>query len=310
MKRAYIFPGQGAQYIGMGVDFAQSFASARAIFEQADDILERRLSKIIFDGPEDQLTETKNSQVAIYVTSMAILAVIEEQFPEWKPAVCAGLSLGEYSAVTASGRLPFDVCLPLVQARGQFMNDACEATDGTMAAIIGLDNDAVISLVEKLSDVGVANLNCPKQVVISGTPKGIESGINAAKEAGARKAIPLQVHGAFHSRLMAEAERRLEPLVAAAPLADSDVLLVMNVAGDFVSDLDQVRALLVQQVTRPVRWEAGIRAIEKQGVDLYLEIGCGKTLSGMNKRIGVEAPTLNIEKVTDLDKLGDLATAS
>lgn len=311
-KRAFIFPGQGAQYVGMGADFAESFAAAREVFEHADEILKRPLSKIIFEGPAEELTETKNSQVAIYVTSMAILAVIREQLPEWAPAICAGLSLGEYSAVTASGRMSFEECLPLVQARGQFMNDACEATDGAMAAIIGMENDEVIRLVEDLNlsdDLWVANLNCPKQAVISGTKRGVEAGITAAKEAGARKAIPLQVHGAFHSGLMKEAERRLAELVANAPLVESDIDLVMNVAGDFVTDLAQVRELLVQQVTRSVRWEAGIRAIEAKGVDLYLEIGCGKTLSGMNKRIGVSAPTLNVDKVADLDALGAAVTS-
>ncbi len=308
-KLAFLFPGQGAQYVGMGKDFAENFAAAREVFEQADHILGRSLSKIIFEGPAEELTQTKNSQVAIYVTSMALLAVVREQMPEWEPAICAGLSLGEYSAVTASGRMSFEECLPLVQARGQFMNDACEATEGTMAAIIGMENQEVISLMETLSDVSVANLNCPKQVVISGTPAGVEAGMAACKEAGARKAIPLQVHGAFHSGLMQEAERRLAELVATAPIVESDIGLVMNVAGDFVSDLTEIRKLLVSQVTRSVRWEDGIRAIEAQGVDLYVEIGCGKTLTGMNKRIGVNGTTLNIDKVADLDALGAVTTS-
>ncbi len=297
-RYAFIFPGQGAQKVGMGKDFYQTYPQARAIFDQADEILGRPLSRIIFEGPEEELNQTKNSQVAIYVTSMAILSVLELE-----PTVCAGLSLGEYTAVTASRRLQFEECLPLVQARGNLMNHACEANKGAMAAIIGLDNDQVIKMAEPIDGLWVANLNCPKQVVISGTEEGVAKGIESAKELGARRAMPLTVHGAFHSGLMQQAESGLALEVAKAPLKNSDIGLVMNVRGGFVGE-DEIRSLLVQQVTRSVRWEEGIRAMD---VDCFIEIGPGKTLSGMNKRIGVEVPTINIECVEDLQKLEELA---
>lgn len=305
-KIAFLFPGQGAQYPGMGKDFFESFPIVRETFEQADDLLGRSLSTIILEGPEPVLTETKNSQTGIFVTSMALLRVIEEMFPQVKPSICAGLSLGEYTAVCASNRLTFSDCLPLVQHRGQFMNEACETTKGTMAVILGLDAATVEEMVKEVNlpnDLWAANFNCPGQIVISGTLKGIEAGSAAAKAKGAKRVLPLTVHGAFHSGLMRRAEERLTEYVKAAPLKESEISLVMNVPGNFVKDTTQIRENLIKQVTHSVRWEQGIRAIEKTGVDLFLEIGCGKTLAGFNKRIGTIAPTVSIEKVTDLKEL-------
>ena len=210
-KITYLFPGQGAQYVGMGKDFAENYPRAKETFEEADDLLGRNLSKIIFEGPTELLTETINSQPAIYVTSMAILRVLEEQFPDLKPTSCAGLSRGESTALTAGLRLPFASCLPLVQYRGECMNEACETTPGTMAAIFGLSAQELEQLVKELNlpqDLWVANFNCPGQTVISGTLKGVEAGIEAAKTKGARRVIALRVHGALHSGLMALAEEK------------------------------------------------------------------------------------------------------
>lgn len=308
-KIAFIFPGQGAQYTGMGKDFVANFAEARQTFEEADDILGRKLSSIILEGPDDVLTETKNSQTGIYVTSMALLRVLQSLFPTLKPSVCSGLSLGEYTAATASGRLSFADCLPLVQYRGQFMNDACEATKGTMAVVLGLEGDVVEQMVQEVNmphDLWAANFNCPGQVVISGTLQGIEAGSAAAKAKGAKRVLPLSVHGAFHSGLMAAAERRLAEHVHAAPFKESAISFVMNVPGDYVKEAGQIRENLIRQVTSPVRWEQGIRKMADDGVDLFIEIGCGKTLSGFNKRIGVMAPTVSIEKTEDLAALHSL----
>jgi [acyl-carrier-protein] S-malonyltransferase len=305
-KVAFLFPGQGAQYPGMGKDFIENFEVARLTFEEADDILDRKISKVILDGPESLLTETKNSQTGIYVTCVALLRVIQKFFPDLRPSVCAGLSLGEFTAVTAADFLSFQNGLPLVQHRGQFMNDACESTKGTMAVILGMDAETVEKMVKKINlpqDLWAANFNCPGQVVISGTQKGIEVGANTAKAMGAKRIVSLQVHGAFHSGLMLSAEEKLSEFVKNVPLEQSKVHLVMNVMGNFVSDLEEIRSNLIKQVTSPLRWEQGIRNIEKENVDLYIEIGCGKTLTGFNKRIGVTAPTLSIEKVQDLEIL-------
>lgn len=311
-KIAYIFPGQGSQYPGMGTDFFSQYKEAQHLFEEADDILGRKLSSIILQGPVDILTETHNSQTAIFVMSMALLRVLEKNFPFLKPSVCGGLSLGEYTALTASDRLDFKDCLPLVQRRGQYMSDACNSSEGTMAVVLGLDAEMVENMVKELAlpkDLWAANFNCPGQVVISGTKKGIEIGSEAAKTRGAKRVLPLSVHGAFHSGLMQPAEDRLAPFIHEIALKKSAVEFVMNVPGDFVREDKEIHQHLIKQVTHSVRWEQSIRQMNNAGIDLFIEIGCGKTLAGFNKRIGVQAPTVSIEKVEDLENLNALLGA-
>lgn len=306
MSIVFLFPGQGAQFPGMGKDFYESFPVARQTFEEADDILGWSIKDIVFNGPEELLTKTRNSQTGIYVASMAILRVLNDLFPELVPAVCSGLSLGEYTATTAAGYLDFAKGLPLVEHRGRYMNDACMNTKGTMAVVLGLSADEVEKIVADArlpDDLWAANFNCPGQVVISGTAKGIALGTGLLKEAGAKRVMPLQVHGAFHSGLMQSAKEQLKPYIADLKLQKPVAALVMNVVGDFVNVEEQIKYLLLEQVTSPVRWEQGIRAIEQKGVKLYVEIGPGKTLGGFNKRIGVQAPTLSIEKVEDIKTL-------
>ncbi len=302
-KIAFLFPGQGAQYVGMGKDFAHTYPEAKETFEEADDLLGSGLSKIIFEGPEDALTETRNSQTAIFVNSIAILQTLQRLFPELKPDVCAGLSLGEYSALVAAGNLSFQHCLPIVQYRGQYMNEACEEVRGTMAVVMGMAPEEVEAAVAGLNmpkDLWVANYNCPGQIVVSGTLKGVEAGSQVLKERGAKRVLLLQVYGAFHSGLMQSALDRLAPHIGQAPIVRGNAALVQNVPGDYVKDLDKIRHNLIQQVVAPVRWEQGVRAMQREGIDLYVEIGCGKTLAGMNKRIGVTAPTVSVDKVEDL----------
>lgn len=310
-KFAFLFPGQGAQYPGMGKDFSEAFAVARQTFEEADDILREPFSKIIFDGSEAELTKTKHSQIAIFIVSAALLKVLQSQFPSLYPSVCAGLSLGEYTALWASGRLSFQQTLLLVQGRANFMNEACEKVPGTMAAILGLDADTLDAVVKDIDEVWVANYNCPGQIVISGTKKGCDTAASILKAEGAKRIIPLQVHGAFHSGLMQQAQDALSFFIAEAPLKNSLVGFAMNTPGDFVTDLDEIRRNLTLQVTSSVRWQQAISAIEKKPVDLYLEVGCGKILTGFNKKIGVAPPTLSIEKVADLETLArELETCS
>ncbi|MBA3237889.1 MAG: ACP S-malonyltransferase [Parachlamydiaceae bacterium] len=308
-KIAFLFPGQGAQYPGMAKDFFQAFAVARQTFEEADDLLGRKLSTIIFEGPETELTETKNSQVGIFVASMAILRVLQEQMPDLKPAVCAGLSLGEYTALCASGRLGFADTLRLVDQRGRFMNDACEETKGTMAVVLGLEGQEVEVLVNQLAmphDIWSANFNCPGQTVISGTARGIELATAALKTKGAKRVLPLQVHGAFHSGLMASAERRLKEYIQAALIKNSAIEFVMNVPGDFVSDTEEIKDNLIKQVTLPVRWEQGIRKMKQKDVKTFVEIGCGKALSGFNKRIIADGISVSLEKISDLSAIEEM----
>lgn len=302
-KIALIFPGQGAQKVGMGKDFAESFSVARQTFEEADDLLKRSLSKTIFEGPDSDLMRTDQSQLAILVTSIAILRVLLEMSPEFQPAACAGLSLGEYSALIPAGVVDFATCLRLVEHRGNFMSEACDSSEGTMAVVMGLSGDEVEEIVQRLSlprDLWAANFNCPGQVVISGTKKGIECAREEMLRGGAKRVLPLQVHGAFHSGLMQSARDCLAPFIRTAPLQNPKIPLAMNVPGDLVSSEEEIREYLVEQVTKPVRWEQGIRSLSRFGIEKFVEVGPGKTLSGMNKRIGVPGKTLSIEKVEDL----------
>lgn len=309
MKRAFLFPGQGAQYPGMGKDFVEGFPTAKRVFEEADDLLGRKLSEIILAGPANILTETRNSQTGIFVVSIAILRVVQELFPELISDICAGLSLGEYTAATAAEYFTFEHCLPLVQHRADYMNDACETNKGTMAVVLGLDANIVEDAVAEVNmpnDLWTANFNCPGQVVISGTLKGVEAGAVMLKEKGAKRVLPLQVHGAFHSGLMQQAKERLAEHIRQVPMGNHSADLVMNVTGTIVQDESEIRNLLIEQVTSPVRWEQGIRQMEKNGVELYIEMGPGKTLAGFNKRMGVHAPTVSIENVEDLKNLENI----
>ncbi len=306
MRIAFLFPGQGSQYPGMSKDFYTSYPVAKEIFEAADEILRRNLSEIILSGSEELLTETRNSQTGIYVASMAILRVVQCLFPNIKPMFCSGLSLGEYTAATAAGCLTYENALPLVQYRGQYMNDACEMQKGFMVVVLGLEAEQVELLVKDAqlpNDLWAANFNCPGQVVLSGTAKGVSVATALAKERGAKRVLPLSVHGAFHSGLMQQAQDRLADHVMHVPMQLSDAALVMNVSGAVAKDLALVRNHLISQVTHPVRWEQGIREIDRQGVDLFIEMGPGKTLTGFNKRIGVKAPTISIERIADLKSL-------
>lgn len=302
-KAAFLFPGQGAQYPGMAKDFFQCYPIAKQTFEEADDLLGRKISSIVFEGSEEELKETRNSQVGIYVASIAIWRVINQLFPDLIPTYCAGLSLGEYTALIASQRLEFTEGASLVEFRGQYMNDACETTQGTMAVVLGLNADAVEELVKDAGmprDLWAANFNCPGQVVLSGTIKGIAAGTAAAMAKGAKRVLPLQVHGAFHSGLMQLAEERLTPHIERAPLKDSSVELIMNVSGAPAQGIPEIRRNLILQVTNPVRWEQGVHYMMDRGVDLCVELGCGKALTGFNKRIGVKVPCISVETTKDI----------
>jgi len=298
---ALIFPGQGAQYAGMGKDFYDAFATSREVFQLANETLGAPLSELIFGGPQEELTLTRNSQPAIYVESLALLAVVREQFPDLKPVACAGLSLGEYSALCAAERLDFISGLKLVQARGLFMDEAAKKYKGTMAAVLGMTPAAVAEGIIGIEGVWVANLNCPMQVVISGTESGVAAAGVKLKEVGAKRVIPLDVAGAFHSGLMEEARVRLAPLIEEAPLRTSSIELAMNVPGKPVVESAEMRAALIAQVTSPVRWEDDVRSLS--GIDLFIEIGPGTTLSGMNRKMGLTATTVNVDKVADLEAL-------
>jgi [acyl-carrier-protein] S-malonyltransferase len=305
-KLAFLFPGQGSQYVGMGKEFFDHFAVAKETFEEADEKLGRPLSRLIFEGPATDLTLTKNSQIAIYVVSIAIWRVLQEQFEGIKPAVCAGLSLGEYSALTGAERLMFTDGIDLVQARGLYMHQASVRHPGTMAVCLNMPLKFVEEIVAEVHaehPVWVANLNCPGQVVISGTREGVKLAGEKLKLKGAKRVLSLDVSGAFHSGLMEEAKQELEKKLAMVPIHDSKIDVVLNVPGDFVHSAAEIRQFLIDQVVSPVLWEKGVRKMDEEGVDLYIEIGCGKSLNGMNRKIGVKGSTLSVEKIEDLEEV-------
>ena len=302
---AFIFPGQGAQYVGMGKTFYDSFSESRHLFQEADDLLKRNLSRIIFEGPEKELTETKTAQPAIYVVSCAILAVLTSQYGLTFPRCAAGLSLGEYTALTCAKSLSFQEGLALVSARSLLMHEACDAIPGGMSVILGLDDATVRQLVQEAKlpdDLWCANFNCPGQVVVSGTLDGLAAFKKHALEAGAKRMLPLDVHGAFHSGLMKKAQEGLGPILQATHIEQPRSKVAMNVTGRFAESVEEIRTLLTRQVTSSVLWHQCVMTCLTEPISLFLEIGCGKTLSGLNKRIGVTIPTLSIETVADLEQ--------
>lgn len=305
-KLGLLFPGQGAQYVGMGKDFYHSFSRAKEIFQHADDILLMNLSKYIFEGPSEELAVTKICQAAIYVTSYAIWSVILEQFNGVIPFATAGLSLGEYTALTAAEVLSFEEGVRLVKQRGELMHSSSVKNPGTMAVVLGLAEDEVkkqISLLGSNANVWVANLNCPGQVVIAGAKASLDIASEVLKKGGAKRVLPLDVSGAFHSGLMSEAKELLKEPLEHATLSEPKCKIVMNVSGDFVDSLEEIRENLVKQVVSPVYWEKGMKKLEGAGITQYLEVGPGKVLAGLNKRIGVKAETISVEKVEDLKVL-------
>jgi len=298
---AFIFPGQGAQKVGMGKALADAHPICQQTFQEADAALGEPLSRIIFGGPEDQLTLTENTQPAILTVSIAAYRLLESR--GIKPAFVAGHSLGEYSANVAAGTFSFADALRLVRRRGRFMQEAVPVGEGAMAAIIGLEADAVAQACAEAANGQVvvpANLNGGGQVVIAGARDAVARASEKAKTMGARRAIPLPVSAPFHCALMQPAQDRLAPELRAVAAHDPRVPVIANVDAEPKRDRSAAVEALVRQVSAPVRWEAVVQRLASEGVTTYVEVGPGTALSGMVKRIHREAAVLNIDKPDDL----------
>jgi [acyl-carrier-protein] S-malonyltransferase len=299
-KTALLFAGQGAQVVGMGRDLAGASPVARAIFERAKAALGYDLATVCFEGPEAELTRTSNAQPGIYLVSWVAFQLLRERVPGLEFGATAGLSLGEFTALAAAGVFRFEDGLHLVRQRGLFMQEACEAARGGMAAIIGLDEPATREVCAE-AGVELANLNCPGQLVISGEATAIARACELAKARGAKRALPLAVAGAYHSRLMASAGPKLGAALAAIPVNPPAVPVISNVTARPHAGPAEIRARLVEQVTASVRWEDSIRYLLGQGFTRFIELGPGTALTGFLKRIEKSATILNVADLPSLE---------
>ena len=301
---AFIFPGQGSQYVGMGRELFENFSVAKKIFEEADDTLHFSVSALCFKGPEEALKLTENTQPAVLTTSVAALKVLQAE-KGMAPQFTAGHSLGEYSALVASEALTFSQAVKVVRLRGKFMQEAVPVGEGAMAAVLGMEREQIEKLCEEISSGEVlapANFNSPGQIVIAGHSKAVQRAIERVKQEG-KKAVLLPVSAPFHSSLMKPAGERLEKALEEISVSDLKIPVVTNVEAEANTSKDRVKELLVAQVSRPVRWEESMRNMIGKGIELVLEIGPGKVLSGLMKRIDSRVETKNLEDLQTLKKI-------
>jgi len=299
-KVVLLFSGQGAQKVGMGKDLAEAFPAAKALFDQADAALGFSLTNVMFDGPMEELTKTGRCQPALYAHGLACLAALKEKVPGLEVVAAAGLSLGEFTAHSAAGTFDFATGLNLVFQRGSFMEEACEQTRGTMLALLGGEESAIRELAAEC-EVDVANLNAPGQIVLSGSVEGIEAAAAKSKEKGIKRAIPLPVAGAYHSRLMKSAQDKLATVLANAAIAEPAVPVVCNFEARPVKSADEIRATLTAQVTGSVRWVESVQQLVAQGHTLFVELGPDATLAGLVGKIDKSVKVFSIKDVATLE---------
>ncbi|HEY5575161.1 MAG TPA: ACP S-malonyltransferase [Clostridiaceae bacterium] len=302
-KIAFVFSGQGAQYVGMGKELYENIPVCREIFDKADEALGFSISKICFEGPEEELVKTENTQPAILAMSIAAATALREE--GIVPVMTAGLSLGEYSALVCSGAFDFVDAVKLIKKRGRFMQEAVPAGVGAMAAIIGLKEEVLREVLAKSAYAGIveaANFNCPGQIVIAGEMKAVETAVENAREAGALKAIMLNVSGPFHTSMMEPAALKLEKELAEVPVKDMQIPVITNVTGEFIENASDIRGILKEQVMSSVLWEKTINTMLESGVDTFVEIGPGKALCSFVKKVNRKVTALNVEDLDSLQK--------
>ena len=298
-KIAYMFPGQGAQYIGMGKDFYEETETGRKVFDKASQLLGFSMPELCFQENE-KLNNTEYTQAAMVTASIAMMKVLEEKGV--RPDMAAGLSLGEYAALVAAGAMEEEDAIATVRQRGILMERAVPAGIGAMAAVLALSADKIEEVVADIPEVWIANYNCPGQIVISGKKEAVETACEKLKEAGAKRTLFLNVSGPFHSGMLKEAGEKLGKVLEAVEIHDLKIPYVANVTAELVTDPSQVKPLLKRQVYSSVRWQQSVETMLKAGIDTFIEIGPGKTLTGFMKKIDRTVNVLNIEKLEDIDK--------
>lgn len=305
-KLAFVFPGQGAQKVGMGKDFYDNYDVAKKMFKEADEALGYSIMKMCFEGPEDDLKLTANTQPAILTISCIANEILKENGVQ--PDITGGHSLGEYSALVAAGVLDFQDAVALVHKRGAYMQEAVPVGEGGMAAIIGVERDKIVEICQQVSSespVQAVNFNCPGQIVIAGATKGVELAVEELKAAGAKKAVILPVSAPFHSTLMKPAAEKLAVELDKVTISDAEIPVVANVNAEILTKADDIKASLVAQAASPVLWEDCVARMKEFGADTLLEAGPGKTLCGFNRRIDKTIKSLNVEDVASLEKALD-----
>jgi len=299
-----LFSGQGAQKVGMGKDFHEASETARGLFQKADEALGFALSQVMFDGPDEELTRTSRCQPALYLHGLVALALLKERVGGLNPVAAAGLSLGEFTAHAAAGTFSFEDGLKIVARRGLFMEEACQATQGSMAALIGGEEDAVRALAAEC-DVDVANFNAPGQIVLSGTVAGIDAAVEKARDHGIRRAIKLNVAGAYHSRLMQSAQDKLAAELAGVAVRSPVLPVVCNFGASVVSEPGEIRSMLEKQVTGSVRWTESIELLVEKGHRTFIELGPGKVLAGLVAKISKDVTVYSVEDLASLETVAE-----
>lgn len=304
-KTALLFAGQGAQYVGMGKDLYDACPNAASLFDTADEILGDNFKSVCFDGPVETLTKTSYCQPALYVHGLALWKMLSGKFSDFQPAACAGLSLGEFTAHTAAGHFSFDDGLRLVHERGRLMQEACEATEGGMVALVGATLDQAKELAES-SGLQVANLNAPGQIVLSGEQKLVPDAVAKGKDMGLRRVLPLTVAGAYHSGLMQPAQDGLGPFLEKTELTTNDIPVYANVSGSPDSNVEAIRGSLLQQVTGSVLWQNCIENMIQDGIEQFIELGPKGVLKNMCKRTCPDIPCITVDTAENLEKIESL----
>lgn len=295
-KVAFMFPGQGSQTVGMGQDLFDNYTDVKKIYQTANQVLNKDIMQLMFEGPQEELTETENAQPALLLNSIAAFSLLQQEGVQ--PIMTVGHSLGEYSALVSAGALSLEEALPLVATRGRLMEQAFPKGKGTMAAVLGMKEEEIKAALTDISDdevVDIANLNCPGQVVISGSRGGIEQAEGLLKAAGARRVLPLNVSGPFHSRLMKPANEEFSTSLHNVTLNDAEIPVYANVTANAVKDKAEIKQLLIEQLYSPVRFETSIRNMMEAGVDAFVEVGTGNVLCGLVKKIDRKMPTFSVQ---------------